>query len=157
MMQVLPLPLSSGGHELLSQLLEYNPDRSVPSWCWCYPHHSQIILCVNIAGEYLPSRHWSTPTSLAPSLFLLPLVEILDPESWTKYLWSFLFNWETCTLNAESLIDSGLILNPKSQSKHPWTFLLNWEIVLDPLVKIGNYTRILNPSFICETVKLCED
>ena len=26
-MQVLPLPLSSGGHELLSQLLEYNPDR----------------------------------------------------------------------------------------------------------------------------------
>ena len=27
-MQVLPLPLSSGGHELLSQLLEYNPDRS---------------------------------------------------------------------------------------------------------------------------------
>ena len=25
--QVLPLPLSSGGHELLSKLLEYNPDR----------------------------------------------------------------------------------------------------------------------------------
>ena len=27
--QVLPLPLSSGGHDLLSQLLEYNPDRWV--------------------------------------------------------------------------------------------------------------------------------
>jgi len=27
--QVLPLPLSSGGHELLSQLLEYNPDRRI--------------------------------------------------------------------------------------------------------------------------------
>jgi len=27
--QVLPLPLSSGGHDLLSQLLEYNPDRRI--------------------------------------------------------------------------------------------------------------------------------
>jgi len=27
--QVLPLPLSSGGHELLSKLLEYNPDRRI--------------------------------------------------------------------------------------------------------------------------------